>query len=243
MNELQRTEYLTTLGVTSYMPRFCLPQAPAPRQALLPSAPELEVSTESPTSLIIETTQTPAANHSVLPMLEQLRQATTIKTELTKPAQIPVAQVPPFVLSCWWLGDELLAVDNREPASALPVEALFGNILRALGWHQLAQKRDRLRWPLSENRYASVANVSDARDTCSSWLQAACARQPVKSIWLMGNQARDFCAPIPLSQPANDWQGVQILALPSLSELLQAPVRKSELWQLLQTVYPQQTRL
>lgn len=242
MNEQQRAEYLAALGVTSYMPRFLLPRAPTPQQALLPPAPVVDLRPASPAAPPATPVQAATATHAQ-PTLAQLRLATTVSAVgRSAPIVAPVAEVPPFILSCWWLGDELLAVDSREPGSALPVEALFGNIARALGWHHLAQKRDRLRWPLSANRYTSAAGAAAARDTCNSWLQAACARQPVKSIWLMGSQARDFCAPVPLSQPVTDWQGAQLLALPSLSELLQESARKAELWQLLRETYPQQTR-
>lgn len=158
------------------------------------------------------------------------------------PVAAPVKQVEPFVLSCWWLGEELLAVDSREPGTALPVESLFSNIARALGWHQLPTERDKLKWPLAENPFASAAGASDARDTCSSWLEAACGRKAVKSIWLMGEQAQSFCSPVPLEDSVNDWQGTSVVAMPSLTQLLNDPSRKRDVWQLLRKLYPQQTR-
>lgn len=246
MNELQRTEYLEALGVTSYMPRFLLPLAPPPRRARLPLAPGPERAVADPSP---EAPPRPSGRRpdSALPrdigaLTEQVTAAPALQPQ---PAEIaaPSAQVAPFILSCWWLGEELLAVDSREPGVALPVEALFDNILRALNWQQLPRERDRLRWPLAENRFGPAADAADARDTCASWLTAACARRPVKSIWLMGRQARDFCAPVPLAAPVTDWNGVRILAMPSLTQLLQQPLRKRELWQLLQQTYPEQTRV
>ena len=265
MHELHRAEYLQALGVTSYMPRFVLPHAPAPRQAQLPPAPAESSAGENPlprsaAQLMVADAEPqlapeqhapaqrkPESQPEVLREIGVITDSTRIAPTSAQPAAAtPVAPpqqaVEPFVLSCWWLGDELLAVDSREPGAALPVEALFNNIARALNWHELPREQDRLRWPLAENRFAAAAAASDARDTCSSWLEAASARRPVKSIWLMGRQARDFCAPLPLGQPVTDWNGISIVAMPSLTQLLQQPERKRALWQLLQNTYPAQSK-
>ncbi|SHF62909.1 hypothetical protein SAMN04487965_2429 [Microbulbifer donghaiensis] len=267
MNELQRAEYLSVLGVASYMPRFVLPLAPQPRQAELPpqEAAQPEPATplqqmraavanplpQSAAQMVVAPAeagpapQARATEAQVLRDIGAITEQTRVKpaTQAAAVTQVapPRQEVQPFVLSCWWLGEELLAVDSREPGAALPVEALFNNIARALGWHQLPREQDRLRWPLAENRFGPAADASEARDTCSSWLEAASARRPVKSIWLMGREARDFCAPVPLAQPVNDWNGIRVIAMPSLSQLLQEPQRKRALWQLLQKTYPEHT--
>ena len=268
MNELQRTEYLTALGVTSYMPRFRLPLAPEPLQAPLPPAIEESRETAPAAASVMAAVgatsvqadpagalQVPAdsASTSPEPTPDMGRVIGSITAEARvnadAPRTVPVAppqrKVAPFVLSYWRLGDEVLAVDSREPGTALPVESLFGNIARALGWHQLESERNKLRWPLAENPFAAAAGAEDARDTCSSWLEAACLRSPVKSIWLMGEQAQEFCNPVSpedQGEKASDWQGVRIALMPSLTELLQAPARKRELWDLLRKLYPEQTR-
>ena len=266
MNELQRAEYLSVLGVPSYVPRFVLPLAPPPRQAELPvavapvenplprSAEQIRA-TLAPAEAAAPSPVTPAApsapaDPAVARQVGEIVQQARVEPEKpSAPAVTPVTpvappaqQVEPFVLSCWWLGGELLAVDSREPGVALPVESLFNNIARALGWDQLPREQDRLRWPLAENRFGPAASAAEARDTCSIWLEAASARRPVKSIWLMGRQARDFCAPVPLSEPVTDWNGIRVVAMPSLTQLLQQPERKRALWRLLQQTYPQQTR-
>ncbi|WP_323846960.1 hypothetical protein [Microbulbifer magnicolonia] len=262
MNELQRAEYLSVLGVASYMPRFVLPLAPAPRQAQLPPAENplphageipaganplprsaAQIVVAAPETATPEVKATEAAVlRDIGELTQQTKVAAAVQAPVTQVAP-PQQQVQPFVLSCWWLGGELLAVDCREPGAALPVEALFNNIARALNWHQLPREQDRLRWPLAENRFGPAADASEARDTCSSWLEAASARRPVKSIWLMGRQARDFCAPVPLTKPVNDWNGVRVLAMPSLTQLLQEPQRKRSLWQLLRETYPEHTQV
>ncbi|WP_078083054.1 hypothetical protein [Microbulbifer mangrovi] len=265
MNELQRTEYLTALGVTSYMPRFRLPLAAEPTQAPLP--PPADESPQAPprAALMAEVATpehsisdggveargdvpVPADSAGTAPELGRVIGSITSEsrvapaTRAAAPVAPPQQQVAPFVLSCWWLGEEVLAVDSREPGTALPVESLFGNIARALGWHQLPTGRDKLRWPLAENPFAAAAGAADARDTCSSWLEAACARKPVKSIWLMGVQAQSYCTPVNLDGPVNDWQGVSLVSMPSLTELLTQPERKREVWHLLRKLYPEQTR-
>lgn len=264
MNELQRTEYLTALGVTSYMPRFRLPLAPDPVQALLPPAAEEVAEPPAAAALMAAVgaaepaataavataaaTAPPSAESAPVADVGRVIGSLTAETKIAAQPAKPLAVVPPaervgpFVLNCWWLGGELLAIDSREPGTALPVETLFGNIARALGWHQLATERDKLRWPLAENPFAAAAGAEDARDTCSSWLEAACARKPVKSIWLMGSQAREFCAPAPLEEPVSEWQGAKVVGMPSLSELLNEPLRKRDLWQLLRKLYPEHTR-
>ncbi|WP_237066791.1 uracil-DNA glycosylase family protein [Microbulbifer guangxiensis] len=257
MHERHRAEYLEALGVPSYVPRYVLPLAPAPRQAQLPAAPAEPASNPLPRSAdqILDTVarEVPAAQPpaTAAQAPQMARELESLVAETRPPAAAPAAapvpasaetRVEPFVLSCWWLGDELLAVDSREPGAALPVEALFNNMARALRWHDLPRDQDRLRWPLAENRFAAAASASDARDTCSIWLEAASARRPVKTIWLMGQQAQEFCAPVPLEGQVTDWNGIRLLSMPSLSELLQAPERKREVWQLLQSVYPEQTR-
>ena len=271
MNELQRTEYLTALGITSYMPRFRLPLAPEPVQAPLPAplsespspaaggAAALLADMPPAQSAVPDARQppqsVPASQPPAVPGMEgpgseamdRVIGSITTETRIASPAAparvaAPQQSVEPFVLSCWWLGEELLAVDSRTPGAALPVESLFGNMARALGWHQLASERDRLKWPPAENPFAAAAGADDARDICGSWLQAACSRKPVKSIWVMGDAARQFCAPVPLEQPVVEWQGIRVVAMPSLSELLLEPARKRDVWQLLRRVYPEQTR-
>ncbi|MFI2813234.1 hypothetical protein [Microbulbifer sp. JSM ZJ756] len=271
MHERHRAEYLQALGVTSYMPRFVMPLAPEPRQAQLPPAePEegagqagrplprsaaqlVEAPPEPVPTPVADAGTAPPPPSPSAPQPEVLREVGAITRETraepapARPTELapPRQEVEPFVLSCWWLGDELLAVDSREPGAALPVDALFNNMVRAMGWHELPREQDRLRWPLAENRFAGPAAASDARDTCSSWLEAASARRPVKSIWLMGSQAHQFCSPIPLDgtgQQTGDWNGIRLLAMPSLSELLREPGRKRDVWQLLRQSYPEQTR-
>ncbi|GAB2880742.1 hypothetical protein ACCI51_07255 [Microbulbifer echini] len=255
MNELQRAEYLSVLGVASYVPRFLLPLAPEPRQAQLPAVEPASNGTPAQplggnplpqsTAQIIET---PAAKEGnpVAAEISALTHAATLQTPIKPAVAAPVAapqqRVQPFVLNCWRIGEALLAVDSHEPGAALPLDALFGNIIRALNWHELPRQQERLHWPMAENRFGPAADATEARDTFSSWLEASCSRNPVKSIWLMGQEAREYCAPLALDKDINDWGGVRVLPMPSLSQLLQQPERKPDLWQLLRKTYPVETR-
>ncbi|WP_444908687.1 hypothetical protein [Microbulbifer sp. TRSA005] len=255
MNELQRAEYLSVLGIASYVPRFVLPLAPEPRQAKLPPA-EPDAATDQPLPLpfnplpqsAAQIVDAPATKErdTVAAEINALTSATKAQAPAKPTIAIPVAApsqpVKPFVLNCWRLGETLLAVDSHEPGAALPLEALFGNIVRALNWHELPRQQERLHWPMAENRFGPAADASEARDTFSSWLEASCSRYPVRSIWLMGQEAQEFCTPQPLESDINHWDGIRILPMPSLSQLLQQPQRKRELWQLLRKAYPAETR-
>ncbi|WP_444940053.1 hypothetical protein ACJJI3_13725 [Microbulbifer sp. ZKSA004] len=260
MNELQRAEYLSVLGVPSYVPRFVLPLAPDPRQAELPPAEEAAGTQQPPVAsgiaqnplphsagqIITQPVQSPERNARVLDEISALTGQTKRPQETVAVTPAPVAppqhSVKPFVLNCWRIGEELLAVDSHEPGAALPLEALFNNILRALHWHQLPRQQERLQWPLTENRFGPAEDASQARDTFSSWLEASYSRMPVKSIWLMGSEAQDFCTPIPLESQVVEWQKARLISMPSLSQLLRAPELKRPLWNLLRTSYPTETR-
>ncbi|QFT53571.1 hypothetical protein [Microbulbifer sp. THAF38] len=255
MNELQRAEYLSVLGIASYVPRFVLPLAPEPRQAELPPAepdsaagqPLQQANNPLPQSVaqivdvpVIQKRDTVAAEISALTGATKVQ--APAKPAIATPVAAPSQQVKPFVLNCWRLGETLLAVDSHEPGAALPLDALFGNIVRALNWHELPRQQERLHWPMAENRFGPAADASEARDTFSSWLEASCSRYPVQSIWLMGREAQEFCTPQTLESDINHWGSVRILPMPSLSQLLQQPLRKRELWQLLRKAYPAETR-
>ncbi|MEW5249813.1 hypothetical protein [Microbulbifer discodermiae] len=244
MHELHRAEYLQALGVSSYRPRFLLPLAPVPRQATLPPPPEDAPASDplpqAVAQVMSEVSVPPSPPAEAGTAQEERGRETSASGQSADVTPSAGQAVEPFVLNCWWLGDALLAVDGHQPGAALPVQSLFDNIVRALGWHQLPRDREQLRWPLTENRFAAAAAESDARDTCSSWLEAASARRPVNSIWLMGQQAQAYCSPVRLDGPVTEWKGTRILATPGLSELLQAPERKRDLWLLLRQTYPQQ---
>ncbi|MFS1522845.1 hypothetical protein ACL7TT_01825 [Microbulbifer sp. 2304DJ12-6] len=250
MNELERAEYLSVLGVASYVPRFVLPLAPAPRQAQLPPAlpavatPPLQQSAPAMASPVPQSAAQEVNFTASAPASDSAKTSAVAGT-WDKPSVAvarPQRELQPFILSCWRVGEELLAVDSHEPGAALPLESLFGNILRALNWHQLPRQHERLCWPITKNRFGPTAGAPEARDTFSSWLEASCTCHPVKSIWLMGEEAGAFCTPIPLDEAVNNWQEVRILPLPSLSRLLREPERKHGLWQLLRKTYPSETR-
>ncbi|MFA0811234.1 hypothetical protein [Microbulbifer epialgicus] len=252
MNELQRAEYLSVLGVASYVPRFVLPLAPEPCQAQLPPAePEPAVLNPLPQSAAqiisapasaVGDARASLAVADLSALAQPGKETTAVKAAVATPVAAPRQQVQPFVLNCWCIGEELLVVDSHEPGAALPLGALFNNIVRALNLHQLPRQQERLHWPMAENRFGPAADASEARDTFSSWLEASCARHPVKSVWLMGSEAQKYCTPLPLNEAVNSWQGIRILAMPSLSQLLQKPERKRSLWLLLCETYPAETK-
>lgn len=193
MNELQRAEYLSALGVVSYVPRFVLPLAPEPRQAQLPPAEEStstqlrQAASNNPLpQSVAQIASAPAVDGRATKAAQDISALTRpdenvspVQPTIVAPVAPPGQEVQPFVLNCWRIGEELLAVDSHEPGAALPLDALFGNIVHALNWHQQPRQQERLHWPMAENRFGPAADASEARDTFSSWLEASCARHPV----------------------------------------------------------------
>lgn len=259
MNELRRAEYLNALGVASYMPRRLLPLAPKPRLARLPVAPVQQGQQESQQSqglqaaLVaqpgqVEQAPSPAQVASVIDRIEvavdgaqQPPRASVAEAAAVAPTAQQAAE--PFVLNCWWMGEQLLAIDSHAPGVALPLEKLFANMVRALEWHKLPLARHRLQWPLAQDRFSAQAGEEDAREMCLSWLEAVAEKRPTAEIWLMGDAARRFCTPVELSGSTATWiqngNEARIVAFPSLTELLQAPARKRDVWQLMQKLYLQ----
>ncbi|WP_285763761.1 hypothetical protein [Biformimicrobium ophioploci] len=257
MNELRRAEYLNALGVASYMPRRLLPLAPKPRLAQLPVEKRPEARQEpqvAPGVQLgqVEQASSPAQVASVIDRIEVAVDGTVDSARQAPRAPVveaaavaPTAQqaAEPFVLNCWWMGEQLLAIDSHAPGVALPLEKLFANMVCALEWHKLPLARHRLQWPLAQDRFSAQAGEDDAREMCLSWLEAVAEKRPTAEIWLMGDAARRFCAPVELSGPTATWtqngNEARVVAFPSLTELLQAPARKRDVWQLMQKLYLQ----
>jgi hypothetical protein len=169
-----------------------------------------------------------------------------------------------FSLNIWRIQNELLVIDSREPATALPTEKLLQNILRSIGY-PLAQlpPSDLVRWPLFTNNkftnnkftnkklaQASINQSSEedeARAMVQAYLSAQCNRAPVKALLLLGKNAASFAL-----TPNGDidafydqhkgtvvdtplWES-KVLVLPSLVDMLHEPMQKRLTWQALQTL-------
>ena len=167
-----------------------------------------------------------------------------------------------FSLNIWRIKSDILVIDSREPAAALPTERLLQNILRSIGF-PLAQlpPSDLLRWPLFSskklsNKQSSETNVNqsseedEARAMVQAYVSAQCSRAPINTLLLLGKSAASF-ALTPASNEDVDtfyeqhkgtsvdtslWDA-KVLVAPSLVDMLHEPMQKKLTWQALQALF------
>ncbi len=264
MNELQRQQYLSALGVDSYMPRIHLPFAPVSMVCDLPIA-ELQSSALEPVTFAepVAITQplarqpvtaeagTSPANligdflepkRAVKPASAIASAAAILASLDTKPITIS-----PFSLSIWRPVDGLLVIDSRNSKLALPTEQFLKNILRAVYANQPVQMQEEiLRWPMIENSFAK-RTLADARNELQTWLAVQCEIRPINHLWLMGKNAATYLLPEQDSFSDSvfglrDLAEVRMTALllPSLNDLLQQQSEKPALFNALRHYHKQQ---
>lgn len=268
MNELQRQQYLSALGVDSYMPRLHLPFAPASIACELPSVDVLEnefasaghsdsfVATQAP--ILSGPTAEPGSSpvNLIGELLDPKRQtksspaitgAADILASLeTKVRAAPIA-IEPFSLSIWRPSDGLLVVDSRNSKLALPTEQFLKNIVRTIyGNRPLQMQEEVLRWPMIENSFAK-RTLADARNELQTWLAVQCEIRPITHIWLMGQNAatyfldeQDVFADCIFERRPLAEVKLDGLLLPSLNELLQQQRNKPKLFNALRQYYKPQ---
>ncbi|MFT6220794.1 MAG: hypothetical protein ACJA0C_000191 [Candidatus Endobugula sp.] len=167
-----------------------------------------------------------------------------------------------FSLNIWRIKNELLVIDSRQPAAALPTEKLLQNILRSIGY-PLAQlpPSDLVRWPLfSSKKFTNKKSTQlesnqsseedEARAMVQAYLSAQCSRAPIKTLLLLGKNAANFALTPAEGEDANMfydqhkgtavdtplWES-KVLVAPSLVDMLHDPMQKRMTWQALQTLF------
>lgn len=264
MNELQRQQYLSALGVDSYMPRIHLPFSPMSVACELPVA-VLQSSALETVALVEPTTvaqphmrQPVAAEAGNSPanligdFLEPKRPVKSA-SGITRAADIlasleakPIT-IAPFSLSIWRPLDGLLVIDSRNSKLALPTEQFLKNILRTVYTNQPVQLQEEiLRWPMIENSFAK-RTLADARNELQTWLSVQCEIRPVKHIWLMGQNAATYLLPeqdvfvdsLFEQRVLADVKSTALL-LPSLNEVLQQSRNKPALFNALRRYHKSQ---
>jgi len=258
MHELQRQNYLSVLGVDTYMPRWHLPFAPISIACELPVVIVDVKLQESPVAKIevapIQSVQTikpvsaekSPVNHLIGDILDITRTAKPVPQPIsaadillqldTKPIAIDA-----FSLSIWRLVDGVMIVDSRNTKLALPTELLLNNMLRSVFSNQATKPQEEvLRWPMIENSFTK-RTVSDARIELQTWLSVQNEIRPVSYLWLMGANAATYL--LPENNAYSDSlfsvagladSSIKALILPSLNELLQAPALKQQLFSAVQ---------
>ena len=258
MNELQRQNYLSALGLENYMPRWRLPFAPEPIACVIPAITfeKLEHPLGSPAA--IEQTLS-----SVISSISPLKAESAVAVDML--ANLDVRQKPsapinaaailqqledkkptivaPFSLSVWRPVPGFLIIDARNTALALPTDLLLNNILRTCLAGKFNPGEEVLRWPMIENRFVSRTEV-DARNELQTWLAVENELRPINRLWLLGENSGKYFIADNVSAIEHRWQKIAIgglagltqmtaLLLPSLNELLQSPIDKARLWTVL----------
>lgn len=253
MNERQRTQYLEAMGIQTFVPRRVLPAAATPRQAPLPQTPKQpEVNTErQPAAATAPATanrgEPRAAGGMVSGIMGELQERTkrtpAATAEQSAPAKKvlaalddnPSEQAVHFALSLWRVSPSLLVIDSHQSKQALPTGTLLKNILFAKGLRVDLSRPEVITWPMVGG---NGGGWLQAREMVHAFLQARLERQPLASMWLMGEAA--YCAVCIGDEgyqqcigQLRDLSSFACVAtvLPSLADMLRNPSLKAPVWQ------------
>ncbi len=249
MNERVRTQYLSVMGVATYVPRWRLPNACPSIQAHLPT-------------YCVEAAPAPAsdgvgfqAKGSAVPVSELMGDWLDPAADSATKRQAPVTETTGFdaslrgsaatevrfTLNVWHVNASLMVVDSHIPKSALPTARLLANMLLALGHPATLPGADALVWPMFKGSL-SEGGWDAARDMVGAFLHSRLEQKPAEHVWLMGAQAYDAIAPELGEYSAHLGKvidlpalGVKAAVLPSLAELLKTPELKRLAWRALQS--------
>lgn len=271
MLEKQRLHYLETFGVENYVSRKQLQNA-APSRLLSdellmepeafstedqPSVPDPVNLAAQTTQIVPENTLQDMLNSAVQEKKAEINEASLnaektekLATEKTLSKNTSAIAALKFSLNVWRVQD-LLVLDSRQPGTALPTDRLLQNMLRSVGY-KVAQlpKSELLNWPFSTQMRNNdpVAEIDEARAMVHAFMAAQCQREPVKAIWLLGENATKFGLSLEdltvedgeifeklqgSSVPQHVW-GSQALIMPSLHDMLHEPLKKKMAWQAMQ---------
>lgn len=242
MYEDVRQQYLSSLGIDTYIPRWVLPNAPAsylacfsPLEDTFPQSVALEHSElvskpQNDTSPILVGTLIESLNPELTPTTNKAVNAASILAQLDVPKPKRLA---PFGLSIWRLSNRLLVIDARNPKAALPTEALLKNLLSFVRIENDELQEDILQWPMIENRFSSQT-ADEARQELQTWLSVQLEIHGFQSVWLMGENAYQYFfdeknKPAEFSITSFPLSDRQITIFPSLVELLANPICKRQL--------------
>lgn len=242
MHELHRQEYLQSIGIESYIPRWKLPFAAesylCDRATLVDQEviPSIEINSQG---------QKDSINPAIDLMLSTVVEKNTVKNNTSRIGDIlqqfedkKSPTIQSFSLSVWRPVPGFLIVSARN-LNAIPTELFLNNFLRFyLKQHQLILVEEVLRWPAIENNKI-VLTENDARIELQTWLSVQHELQSIKNLWFFGDVYRYFTSEaisgddcfvgscnIKLDQ-ANSDHSAKIF--PDLSRFLLQPTLKAQL--------------
>ena len=237
MIEQQRLAYLSALGIENYSPRRKLVGSLDSRQLVALEEQSMELSQnllESEGTSNLDNKPADVDDFLIPPDVPTPVEATPESPD-NKKHDVKESSIVRFTLSVWLIEKKLLIIDSRMPGEALPTDRLLQNILWRVGF-KLPQlpSMDILRWPLFKGNQSSN-DAQEAQAMVQAYINVQCQYDSLEQIWLMGNDARQFSiGDIDSDLSSTFKEGVKILSVPSLAELLKSPLKKAILWKALQ---------
>lgn len=251
-------EYLETMGIDMYVPKWLLANAAVPQQAILPVVKVPTFATDpkefSPdNSSIGNTVAEPVKDclgstegpDKTADIVHKIPKQTVVSPEknlanISSETNKSTKNIPAFALSIWSITGKFLIVDSRQSSLALPTDALLSNILQSLGLPAGdLPKSQVIRWPLVPNN-SQYQSREDAQEMVRSFLTAQLASVSAHSLLLMGNEAQDYALAEELESLVEQTHidrsnsfAVKVVLLPSLADLLRQPLQKRLAWQAL----------
>jgi hypothetical protein len=256
MNELQRQRYLSALGIDTFVPRLVLPWAQPSQPCELPQAPPpadtgpavMEAVRQEPAPAPVATVATPASGaravNQVLRDMGASIAAPVRKAPLAASVPKPRERLEAIHFHLWRPAEGLMVLDHYQPGDALPTHALLNNMLRLL-WPEDTQidAGEAVRCPVSD-KVDHLYSRETMQTELQLWFSEELGKTPQAQVWLLGAELAQSLIKHPPSSsdtpaapalafkrwPLNTEGATQALVLPSLTDMLNAPELKRQLW-------------
>lgn len=203
MHEVHRQEYLASMGIDSYIPRWKIPFAA--ESHVCEQSDELWSEAEQGAGVAtfdVSAFDVPKAHLQTAIdlslVLKSVSEKPLVKTFSSSvdesPLQLENIESPliqPFSLSVWRPAPDFLIVAARN-VNAMPTELLLNNFLRFyLKQPQLILSEEVLRWPAIENTKIPLTE-NNAIAELQTWLSVQHEFQQIDQLWLFGDVYRYF---------------------------------------------------
>ncbi|MBK8186940.1 MAG: hypothetical protein IPK77_06680 [Cellvibrio sp.] len=203
MHEVHRQEYLTSMGIESYIPRWRIPFAAESHLC----DQSYDLCSETKQDSIVATSEAntfDASLNNIVPaidlqqVLKSVSEKPVVKNSPFRADEIlqqveskALHLVQPFSLSVWRPAPDFLILAARN-LNAMPTELLLNNFLRFhLNLPQLTLSEEVLRWPAIENNKIALTE-HNAIAELQTWLSVQHEFQPINRLWFFGGIYRYF---------------------------------------------------
>ncbi len=255
MNELARMQYLTAMGIDTYVPRSILPAAKLSVACALPEVwldedcDEIIAAIPSVNSAVnsAKPFEANSVNQSLVQAILAPSQALT-EIPLARPSTDRTLQQlfvkthhKPlrFSLSIWQLANGVMIIDSREPKAALPTSALLHNIVAAFAQGITIPKSDQINWPLLHSDVVNPNEMQEAQEMTQAFLASRFEISAPKALVVMGEAAATMVLGLKDIKVEGGGYGTTTtpphlpcptIYLPSLAQLLKEPLLKRYIW-------------